>query len=71
MQGYKNAEMTDMVLMYGRAFGNGLEARRLYGEAFPGRNLPDHGTSSAVIQRLRAHGGFRSRRSDWSRQRTK
>ena len=44
MRSYTNAEMTDMVLMYGRTFGNGLETRRLYG-----RNLPDHGTFNAVV----------------------
>ena len=38
MQSYTNAEMIDMVLMYGKTFGNGLETRRLYGETFSGRN---------------------------------
>ena len=42
MQGYTNAEMTDMVLMYDRAFGNSPGARRLYDEPFPGRNLSDN-----------------------------
>ena len=39
--------MTDMVLMYGRTFGNGLETRQLFS-----RNLPDHGTFNAVVQHL-------------------
>ena len=62
--------MTGMVLMHGRAFGNGLEARRLHGQAFPDWNLPDHRAFNAVVQRLRQNGGFRRRTSDWSRQET-
>ena len=38
MQSYTSAEMTYMVLMYGKTFGNGFETRRLYGETFSGRN---------------------------------
>mgnify|MGYP005986990901 CR=1 FL=1 len=33
--------------MHGRTFGNGLETRRLDGEAFSSRNLPDRGTFHA------------------------
>ena len=34
--------MTDVVLMYDRAFGNGFEVRHFCGEAFRGGNLRDH-----------------------------
>jgi hypothetical protein len=32
---YTNCKLTDMVLMYEKADGNGREAQRLYSEAFP------------------------------------
>ena len=59
-----------MVLVYGRAFGNDLEARRLYDDAFPDRNLPSHRTFNGFVQHLRENGGFRPRTLDWGRQKT-
>ena len=56
--------MTGMILMYGRAFRNGLEVRRLYGKGFPSWNLPDHRPFNAIVQRLRKNGWFRWRTSD-------
>jgi hypothetical protein len=58
MAGYTNEEYADMHLMYGRAQGNTHEARRLYGEWFPGRRLPDPRTFQAVDRRLRESGRF-------------
>ncbi|KAJ3649509.1 hypothetical protein Zmor_021249 [Zophobas morio] len=59
-----------MVLMYGQALGNSLEARRLYQEAFPERRLPNHKTFANVVQRLRENGKFQPRFSDRGRERT-
>ena len=67
---FSNAEMTDMVLIYGRAFGNAHEAQRLYQEEFPGRRLPHHTTFSAVVQRLRENGKFQPSTTDRGRERT-
>lgn len=41
MAAFTNEEYADIVYMYGRADGNGLQARRLYQERFPGRRLPN------------------------------
>lgn len=70
MEVFTNAEMTDMVLMYGRALGNGLRAQRLYRAAFPLRRLPDHRTFSAIVQRLRETGNLRPNSADRGRDRT-
>ena len=70
MARYTNAEMADMHLMYGRAFGNSHEAQRLYGEAFPQRRLPDHRTFTAIDQRLRENGTFTPKTADWGLGRT-
>ncbi|KAJ3655389.1 hypothetical protein Zmor_014522 [Zophobas morio] len=59
--------MTDMVLIYGRAFGNAHEAQRLYQEEFPGRRLPHHTTFSAVVQRLRENRKFEPSTTDRGR----
>ncbi|KAJ3662341.1 hypothetical protein Zmor_006695 [Zophobas morio] len=67
---FSNSEMTDMVLMYGQALRNSLEARRLYQEAFPERRLPNHKTFANVVQRLRENGKFQPRFSDRGRERT-
>ena len=47
---YSNIEMSDniMVFMYGRANGNGSEARRLYAEAYHHRHFPSHVTFHQV-----------------------
>jgi anti-sigma regulatory factor (Ser/Thr protein kinase) len=44
MVNFPNAELTDMVLLYGEALGNAVEARR---------RIPDSRTFSATVQRLR------------------
>ncbi|KAJ3665928.1 hypothetical protein Zmor_001392 [Zophobas morio] len=62
--------MTDMVLIYGRVFGNAHEAQRLYQEEFPGRRLPHRTTFSAVVQRLRENGKFQPSTTDHGRERT-
>jgi hypothetical protein len=49
-----------MVLLYGEALGNAVEARRLYTERFPNRRIPDSRTFSATVQRVRDHGKFDS-----------
>lgn len=67
---YTNLELTDMVLMYGRAMGNAREAQRLYQETFPGRAVPDHHTFTATVQRLRETGTFRPQTVNRGRQRT-
>jgi hypothetical protein len=48
--------LTNMVLLYGEALGNAVEARRLYTERFPNRRIPDSRTFSATVQRVRDHG---------------
>ncbi|KAJ3665938.1 hypothetical protein Zmor_001402 [Zophobas morio] len=67
---YTNAELTDMVLLYGRALGNAREAQRLYRETFPGRIVPDHHTFTATVQHLRDNGEYRPQMTDRGRQRT-
>ena len=70
MADFSNAEMTDMVLMYGQALGNLLGAQRLYHETFPERRLPNHKTFAAVKQRLRENGKFQLCCNDRGRERT-
>lgn len=55
---YSNEEQTDMHFCYGLANGVSLQARRLYGERFPRRRLPDARTFDSVHRRLRANGSF-------------
>lgn len=69
MVAYSNAEMSDMVFMYGRANGNSLQARRFYAETFPDRQLPSHVMFQTVFQRLRETGSFEKRSYDTGRQR--
>jgi hypothetical protein len=40
MDVYTFKEMADMHLIYGRAYGNSREARRLYQQSFPQQHLP-------------------------------
>jgi hypothetical protein len=49
-----------MVLLYGEALGNAVEARRLYTERFPNRTIPDSRTFSATVQRVGDHRKFDS-----------
>lgn len=55
---FTSAEMTDMVMLYGRADGNATEAVRLYQQKFPLRRLPDRRTFINVTRRLRENGNF-------------
>lgn len=56
MNHYTNAEMTDMHFIYGLADGNSLQARRLYIERFPGRNVPDRKIFQNIHRRLHETG---------------
>lgn len=67
---YTNAHMTDIHFMYGRANGNSFEARRLYAETFPNRELPSHNMFTRLHQRLREEGSFRKRAYDTGRSRS-
>jgi hypothetical protein len=49
-----------MVLLYGEAIGNAVEARRLHTERFPNRRIPDSRTFSATVQRVGDHRKFDS-----------
>lgn len=46
-------ELADMHLTYGRADGKSRDARRLYHETFPRRQLPNHETLTVCDRRLR------------------
>lgn len=59
MNRYTNAEMTDMHFIYGLADGNSREARRLYLERFPNRNVPDRKTFQSIHQRLHETGSLK------------
>jgi Transposase. len=58
MAGYSNAELTDMHFMYGRANGNATEARRLYVDAYPNRQIPSQRMFGRIHQRLRDTGSL-------------
>jgi hypothetical protein len=49
-----------MVLLYGEALGNAVEARRLYTERLPNRRIPDSRTFSVTVQRVADHRRFDS-----------
>lgn len=55
--GYTFSEYADMHLMYGLASCNAYEARRLYEERYPNRNIPNEKTFQRLDQRLRESGG--------------
>ena len=55
---YTTAEMTDMVLAYGKADCNGRAAARLNAERFPNRHTPHHSSFAAIERRLREAGKF-------------
>jgi hypothetical protein len=67
---YKNCKLTDMVLMYEKADGNGREAQRLYSEAFPESRVPNHHKFAVIVHHLREKGEYRPRTNDRGRQRT-
>jgi hypothetical protein len=49
---YTYSELTDVHIMFARAYGNTLQAQRLYHEDFPGRRVPDRKTLCSIDQRL-------------------
>jgi hypothetical protein len=49
MENYTNSEITDKVLCYGSADGDGLRAQALYREKFPTRHVPLSQTFLAVV----------------------
>lgn len=61
---YTVSEYCDMHFMYGAAFGNSLQARRLYQQHYPDRQCPSHVTFSAVHNRLRETGTFKINMND-------
>lgn len=69
MANYNNEEYCDMHFFYGAAFGNRYEARRLYAERFPNRQLPSANTFYAVHNRLRETGKFDKNMADTGRER--
>ena len=58
MYQYKTAEMTDMVLAYGKADCKDRAAARLYAERFPNRHTPHYSSFAAIERRLREAGKF-------------
>ena len=58
MHQYTTAEMTDMVLAYGKADCSGRAAARLYAERFPNRQTPHHSSFAAIERRLIEAGEF-------------
>jgi len=50
-----------MHLCYGRANGNATEARRIYQEKYPNRNVPNRKTFTRIDQRLRDTGMLKAR----------
>ena len=53
---YTFNEYTDMHLMYGLASSNASAARRLYGQRFPNRRIPNRKTFERIDRRLRETG---------------
>ena len=45
-----------MIFLYGKARGNGRDARRLYHDLFPQRPTPSHTLFAVIPQRLRVRG---------------
>lgn len=59
MENYTNAEMANMIYIYGLADGNCYEAVRIYRERFPNNRTPNHQTFRNIFLRLRESGSFR------------
>ena len=53
-----NQEKADMHFIYGTANGNSAEARRLYGEKFPNRRLPNDKTFVRLHRQMCETGSF-------------
>ena len=67
---YSNIEYRDMHFCYGRANGNAEEARRLYLQAYPERNIPCAQTFTSVHRRLGEIGAFKNIFGDKGRPRS-
>lgn len=64
---YSNAELTDMLLVFGYCRGNGRQCVREYTHRFPNRRVPNHQTFAAVERRLRETGRFAPVMADYGR----
>ncbi|GFV86098.1 uncharacterized protein TNCV_670951 [Trichonephila clavipes] len=62
--------MADIHFIYGVADGNALETRRLYGERFSSRRLPNRKTFERLHRHLRETGSFVSGMHDTGRTRS-
>jgi hypothetical protein len=70
MVNYTIAEYCDIHFFYGAALGNAVQARRLYHQQFPDRQLPNSKTFSSVHNRLRETGKFQVCMADTGRGKT-
>ncbi|KAJ8978460.1 hypothetical protein NQ317_002914 [Molorchus minor] len=61
---YTNAEMCEMHYLYGMASGNSAEARRLYQERHPDRQVSHHNLFQRIHQRLWENGSFKKNTAD-------
>lgn len=61
MNNYTDGEMCDMHFVYGVAYGNAAEARRIYQERFPNRQIPNERTFIRIHERLHETGSFHKR----------
>jgi hypothetical protein len=59
MNAFTNAEMADMVFVYGLADGNSYEAKRIYEERYPQRLAPCAATFANLFRRLSESGSFK------------
>lgn len=57
-EGYSNAEMTDMLLLYRFCQGNGRGSVRVYRDIFPNRRIPNHQTFARIEKHLGERGTF-------------
>ena len=64
---FNNQKKADMLFIYRTANGNSAEARRLYGEKFPNRRLPNDKTFVRFHRQLCETGSFSGTRSNVGR----
>jgi hypothetical protein len=67
MDAYTSQDMADMHLIYGRAYCDSKEVRRLYQQSFPQRHLPHRQTFVNIDRRLRETGTFQLVTANWGR----
>jgi hypothetical protein len=67
MDVYTFQEMAAMHLIYGRAYCNSKEVRRLYQQSFPQRHLPHRQTYVNIDRRLRETRTFQTVTANWGR----